>query len=54
MGRNSAQGQILFQEVQENSVSPAQVEDQKDLLNGRRGIQQQADFGKTEFSPVGS
>lgn len=32
MGRNSAQGQILFQEVQENSVSPAQVEDQKDLM----------------------
>lgn len=32
MGYSSAQGQTLFQEVQENSASPAQEETQKDLM----------------------
>lgn len=32
MDYSSAQGQTLFQEVQENSASPAQEETQKDLM----------------------
>lgn len=32
MGYSSAQGQTLFQKVQENSASPAQEENQKDLM----------------------
>lgn len=32
IGHNSAQDQTLFQEVQENSTSPAQEENQKDLM----------------------
>lgn len=51
MGHNSAQDQILFQEVEENNANPTQTENQKDLMEEESSNRQ---ILEKELSPVRS
>lgn len=57
MGHNSAQDQTSFQEVQGNSASPAQVENQKDLMeeeaSSNRQILEKQSLAQQDLKPAG-